>query len=102
MIVFLLIFLGLFLFQIYFLYLYTYKKTKEQKNTASNRNSVPVSVLICAKNEAENLRKFLQLILEQSYANADWELVVVNDGSTDDSLEVLHTLSEQYARLTVH
>ncbi|MDX1602880.1 MAG: glycosyltransferase [Salinimicrobium sediminis] len=52
----------------------------------SSKN-LPVSVIICAKNEAENLRNFLPLILSQDHPN--FEVVVINDASTDDTLEVL-------------
>ena len=58
-----------------------------------------VSVIICARNEAQNLRKNLPKILEQDYPN--FEVVVVNDVSADDSLEVLIELSQQYPHLNI-
>ncbi len=48
---------------------------------------VPVSVIICAKNEEENLRNFLPIILDQHYP--DFEVIVINDASTDGTLEVI-------------
>ena len=48
---------------------------------------VPVSVIICAKNEEENLRNFLPSILEQDYP--DFEIIVINDASADNTLEVI-------------
>ena len=59
----------------------------------------PVSVVIAARNEAENLRRHLPLILEQDYA--DFEVVVVNHASYDDSSELLRELAAQYPRLRV-
>ena len=53
----------------------------------------PVSVVICSKNESENLHKFLPSILEQDYPN--FEVVVVNDGSTDTTSEVLSIFKEK-------
>ena len=47
----------------------------------------PVSVIICARNEGENLQKFLPKILEQDYP--DFEVIVVNDCSEDDTLMIL-------------
>lgn len=47
----------------------------------------PVSVLICAKNEEENLKKNLPKILNQNYKN--YEIIVVNDHSTDKTLDYL-------------
>lgn len=47
----------------------------------------PVSVIICAKNEADNLQKFLKVVLIQQYRQ--YEVIVVNDQSTDHTSEVL-------------
>ncbi len=57
----------------------------------------PVSIVICARNEEENLRSNLPLVLEQDYP--DYEVIVVNDASTDDSEDVLRDLKEKYPRL---
>jgi glycosyltransferase involved in cell wall biosynthesis len=59
----------------------------------------PLSIIICAHNEAENLNKNLPLILQQSHS--DFEVIVVNDASDDDSAGILHELSGQYAHLLV-
>jgi poly-beta-1,6-N-acetyl-D-glucosamine synthase len=47
----------------------------------------PISVIICARNEAENLKKNLRSILTQKHS--DYEVIVVNDCSTDETDEVL-------------
>ena len=57
----------------------------------------PVSVIICAKNEAYHLKKFLPLVLQQDYP--DFQVVVVNDCSDDDSEEVLEALQKEYTHL---
>ncbi len=61
-----------------------------------------VSVLIPAKDEAENLPEFLrqarEALLPLPYA---CEVVVVNDGSQDASAEVLRQLAQQYSFLRV-
>ena len=53
----------------------------------------PVSVVICAKNEYHNLVRFLPLILEQEYP--EYEVVVVNDASDDDTFYLLRELSDK-------
>ncbi len=65
----------------------------------STQNPTPpsVSVVICAKNEAENLRNFIPLILNQKYH--DFQVVVVNDCSTDDTEMVLAELKKTYKSL---
>ena len=50
-----------------------------------------VSVIVCAKNEEENLQDYLQTLLAQDYPK--FEVIVVNDGSEDKTQEVL----ERYA-----
>lgn len=57
----------------------------------------PVSVLVCAKNEAENLRKNIPLLLSQDYYK--FQIVVVDDCSTDDTQMVLATLKNEYPQL---
>ncbi len=62
-------------------------------------NKKPISVVICAKNEYTNLKKNLPLILEQDYPN--FEVVVVNDCSEDDSNFLLKSFSKTYPHLNV-
>ena len=59
----------------------------------------PVSVIICARNEAYNLRKFLPSVLEQDYPS--FEVIVVNDCSEDSSDDVLGQLLMQYPHLRI-
>ncbi len=72
------------------------KKRRKGKIKFANEKP-PVSVIICAQNEAENLEKYLPSVLEQDYPN--FQVVVVNDGSTDQSSELLDRLSKQYDNL---
>lgn len=61
----------------------------------------PISVIICGHNEGHNFKKFLPQILEQDYPN--FEVIVVNDRSTDDSEAVLNGFKERYSNLkTLH
>lgn len=59
----------------------------------------PLSVIICARNEAENLRRFLPSVLEQDYPA--YEVVVVNDCSEDNTYDVLGDLMKLYPHLRV-
>ncbi len=66
-------------------------------------SAVPVSVIICAKNEARNLAQFLPYVLQQNYPKELFEVIVVNDASTDNTLTVLEDLQKKFANLyTVH
>ena len=59
----------------------------------------PVSVIICAKNERDNLLNFLPEFLAQDYPI--FEVIVVNDNSVDDTSDVLKAYSLQYLNLKI-
>ncbi|MBP0904450.1 glycosyltransferase [Mariniflexile gromovii] len=61
--------------------------------------SMDISVIICAKNEAENLKKFLPSVLSQKYPN--FEVVLINDASTDDTLEVIETFAAEHSNIKI-
>ncbi|NUQ24822.1 MAG: glycosyltransferase [Saprospiraceae bacterium] len=46
-----------------------------------------VSIIICARNEAENLSKFLDRFLNQTYRS--FEIIVINDHSSDETEKVV-------------
>ena len=85
--------IQLFYYLFYFLTVYVYKPsdTKTIKH--------PVSVIICARNEAENLKNFLPAVLEQDYP--DYEVIVVNDCSEDNSYVILGNFLLQYPHLKI-
>lgn len=64
--------------------------------------AVRVSVLVPAKDEAENLPEFVKLCHEAlPRLGVGFEVVVVNDGSTDNSAHVLVELRQRYPFLRV-
>lgn len=63
----------------------------------NEHHNEPVSVIICAKNEAENLRVILPLLHSQDFDQ--YEILVVDDASTDSTLEVLKEHSKLYSEL---
>jgi cellulose synthase/poly-beta-1,6-N-acetylglucosamine synthase-like glycosyltransferase len=82
-----------------FYYLFFYLSVYLKRNPEMNAKRQPVSVIICARNEAENLEKFLPLVLEQDYP--DYEVIVVNDCSEDNSYDVLATFLKKYPHLKI-
>ncbi|MCK9453181.1 MAG: glycosyltransferase [Bacteroidales bacterium] len=72
-----------------------------QKNGGDAVSSMQeaVSVVISARNEFHNLEQFLPLILAQDYP--DFEVVVVNDCSDDESSEFLDQLARENKKLKV-
>lgn len=90
----------LLLFQLYFLlFVYTRLARYKVSSFQDSTEKPAVSVIICAHNEQENLKNYLESILNQNYPQ--FEVIVVNDFSTDDSKWVLKELAEQYSQLKI-
>jgi len=91
--------LAALLIQLYY-YLAVFSKLALYQASAKGYTDTPeVSVIIAARNESTNLSKNLPAILEQEYPN--YEVVVVNDGSWDDSIEILEAFERQYPHLKI-
>lgn len=69
------------------------------KTKASIAEQIPISVIICARNELKNLKRNLSLILNQKYP--EFQVVVVNDCSWDESETYLKELSQEHKHLKV-
>lgn len=59
----------------------------------------PVSILIPCYNEAENIEETIAVLLQQKYPH--FEIIAINDGSKDNTLEILLRLAEQHPQLRV-
>lgn len=84
--------------QIFYIFIF-YFKFIFKKNKIDNKDFEyqPVTVIIAARNEAENLQKNLDFFLTQDYPN--YQVIVVNDASTDESATVLAEFSLKYKNL---
>jgi glycosyltransferase involved in cell wall biosynthesis len=56
-----------------------------------------LSVVMSVYNDEKNIRQSVYSILDQTYR--DFELIIVNDGSTDNTLEVLNQINDERIRL---
>lgn len=84
----------------YYLFFYIRVTLKRKPTELKNEPELPpVSIIICARDEELNLKAFLPSVLEQDYPN--FEVVVVNDCSTDDTDIVLDFFSKKYEHLRV-
>lgn len=63
----------------------------------NNPKKIPISVIVCAKNEAENVAKFVPLLAEQEYP--DFEIILIDDASSDDTLEIFEDFEKQYPNI---
>ncbi|GAB1856735.1 glycosyltransferase [Flavobacteriaceae bacterium MHTCC 0001] len=87
------------LIQVFF-FLHLFRKFAYFKENEINKNSeTPVSVIICAKNEAENLKVFLPSVINQEYK--DFQIVLINDASKDDTLSVMETFAASASNIKI-
>lgn len=95
--------IGLFIIlQLYYLITYArplrIAKMREHSGLPKGANhQPPVSIILYAKNDSTNLQEHLPALLSQDYP--EYEVIVVNDGSSDDTDEVLKILESQYKHL---
>jgi poly-beta-1,6-N-acetyl-D-glucosamine synthase len=76
------------------------KNENEDFLSKNEENDLPaVSVIICAKNEEKNLTANLDRILTQAYHS--FEVLVIDDDSTDKTFEVLLEYSKKYSYLRI-
>lgn len=64
---------------------------------ATDESLQPVSVVICARNEDDNLTEFLPKVLTQDYPN--FEVIVVNDCSLDNTENVIDEFAKIFTNL---
>ena len=83
---------------ILFYYLYFFVKLNFKKDNGTSF-SKPISVIVCAKNELNNLKKNLPVLLVQNYFN--FEVIVVNDQSSDSSIFFLNELAANHKHLVI-
>ncbi|EGV44155.1 glycosyltransferase [Bizionia argentinensis JUB59] len=80
-------------------YLVFFSQFAFQKETKPEPNNIPISVLICAKNEADNLKDFLPSIIAQNYPN--FEIVLINDASYDYTLDVMEDFANKHPNIKI-
>ncbi len=88
-------FIQIFYYLFFFARLAFYKPA-----TKTNQQTHPVSVIICARDEAANLAKNLPGSLVQAYSTTH-EVIVVNDNSFDDSRYLLEEFERSFRQLKV-
>ncbi|MFM7725158.1 MAG: glycosyltransferase [Flavobacteriales bacterium] len=81
-----------------FLLLFRFFKAGNNKTTEGGQVQ-PVSIVIAARNEEKNLLENVPKIMAQHHPN--FEVIIVNDSSWDDTAEVLKALSLSYPQLHV-
>lgn len=89
--------LGFTLITVSYLYNFLPLSLFKSKRLNTSLSQEPVSVIICARNEDENLTEFLPKVLTQEYP--EFEVVVVNDCSWDNTEHVIDEFAKIFPNL---
>ncbi|PVW16992.1 glycosyltransferase [Marixanthomonas spongiae] len=71
----------------------------KESNSSTKAKLQPVSLIVCAKNEVENLKIHIPFWLEQNHP--DFELILIDDASSDNTLAVMEWFKEQHPKIQI-
>ncbi len=90
------IFIGVVVIQmIYYVVIFGRFSFSNPKETHPKK--IPVSVIVCAKNEAENVAKNIPLLIQQNYP--EFEIVLIDDSSSDNTLEIFEEFEKKHTTI---
>ena len=71
--------------------------TNIQKKIQISNHQVLVSIIICTYNRANYLNSCIRSIINQT--NKQWELIIVDDGSDDDTFNIVNPYLQEYSNI---
>ncbi|WP_298778176.1 glycosyltransferase [uncultured Polaribacter sp.] len=80
----------------YLIFSSIFKKNNTTKKTLNNN---PISIIIFAKNNGENLERFIPFIINQDYPK--FEVILINNASNDNTDEIVASLKEKYSKIRI-
>lgn len=78
-----------------------FKKAISIKNTFELRSNICLSIIVPARNEAHQIPFLLDSILKQNYKKQFFEVIIVDDASTDNTSEVIKSFISKHADLNI-
>ena len=87
------------LIQIFYFVFFFFRLAFHKEQKIDSQSLPPISIIVAARSEAHNLVEFLPYLFEQNYP--EFEVVVVNDRSWDDTKEILKAFQLKYSNLHV-
>ncbi len=80
-------------------YILIFGKFSFVKFKKNNPKKISISVIVCAKNEEDNIVQFIPLIANQNYPN--FEIILIDDASSDKTLDIFEEFEKQYANIKI-
>jgi cellulose synthase/poly-beta-1,6-N-acetylglucosamine synthase-like glycosyltransferase len=89
------------IFTIYYVYFITRVRMglRSLRNARSSSNLPMVTVIVAARNEEKSIAQCLQSLIHQTYPTSKYEIIIVDDGSTDTTASIVLHFSEQYSNV---
>jgi glycosyltransferase involved in cell wall biosynthesis len=78
-------------------YIVVFGKFSFAKPQTGTPKRIPISVIVCAKNEEENVRTLIPLLVEQDYPQ--FEIVLIDDASIDNTLEIFEEFEKLHSNI---
>ncbi|MDP5105709.1 MAG: glycosyltransferase [Polaribacter sp.] len=69
------------------------------KRPRKTKIEIPVSVIILVKNQGENIRNLLPLIIEQTHSN--FEIVLIDNASSDETSDIIESFAEKHSNIKI-
>lgn len=69
------------------------------KSSPKPKNNIPISVIVCAKNEEENIQKYIPLLLKQNYSN--FEIILIDDASRDNTVDIFEEFEKNNTNVKI-
>ena len=88
--------LAIYLIALIFFYIGLFRLHK-----GKNTKKYTVSILIPARNEAEHIKLCLESLVKQDYPKELIEIIVINDMSTDNTLEIVEEYVKSYSNISI-
>ncbi len=80
-----------------FFHLVIFSRLAFRRQEVEPDRDLPVSIVVCGRNESTALQHLIPLLMDQEHS--EFELIVVNDRSDDDTWEILQWMRPQYPKL---
>ena len=81
---------------IYLLTIFTFMIGILRLSPKRNNKIQPISIIVAARNEENNIANLIQSIVEQDYPQDSFELIIANDRSSDETVKIIHNYIKKY------
>tara|TARA_Y100001970_G_scaffold21701_1_gene24827 strand:- start:14 stop:1132 length:1119 start_codon:yes stop_codon:yes gene_type:complete len=76
-----------------------YKNLVKNKKKHKIKNTFYISIIVAARNEENNIQNLLDSLLNQSLSHNNYEIIIVNDRSTDNTKEIIKQSCKKYKNI---